>query len=205
MLKDMGLKEFIDQTASDAPVPGGGSIAALSGAIAASLAEMVANLTIGKKKYVEVEALMIEQKNFLTEAREELLNLIDEDANAFDQVMQAFKLPKETEEDKASRRDAIQLSLKGAALAPLEIARKAYALMDYSEQVVINGNQNAVTDGMVSAMMARTAVLSAILNVRINLASIKDEVFVDQLTGEIETLEWEARAKEDSILSSVKF
>jgi formiminotetrahydrofolate cyclodeaminase len=203
MLKDMGLQEFIDQMASDAPVPGGGSVAALSGAIAAALAEMVANLTIGKKKYEEVEELMIEQKKFLIETREELLNLIDEDANAFDQVMQAFRLPKETEEEKVSRREAIQMSLKGAALAPLEIARKAYALMDYSEQVVLKGNQNAVTDGMVSAMMARTAVLSALLNVRINLASIKDESFIERLTLEVENLERNAIAKESKILLSV--
>ena len=204
MLKDLGLKEFIAQTASNEPVPGGGSIAALSGGISASLAEMVANLTIGKKKYVEVEEEMKIVAAKLEKLRYEFLDMIDEDANSFDLVMQAFKLPKETDEDKAIRTQKIQEGLKVAALSPLEIARKSFEMMELCETVVDKGNSNAVTDGMVASMMARTSVLSAILNVRINLSSIKDEEFVMKISKEIDTLEKEAIAKEQNIINSVE-
>lgn len=204
MLKDMGLKEFIAQTASNEPVPGGGSIAALSGSIAASLAEMVANLTIGKKKYVEVEEEMKVVQVKLEKLRFEFLEMIDKDANSFDLVMQAFKLAKETDEEKAIRTQKIQEGLKVAALSPLEIARKAFEMMELCEVVVNKGNKNAVTDGMVAAMMARTSVLSAILNVRINLSSIKDEEFVLKIGKEINELEKEVVLKEQKIINSVK-
>ena len=204
MLKDLGLKEFIAQTASNEPVPGGGSIAALSGSIAASLAEMVANLTIGKKKYVEVEEEMKVVQVKLEKLRFEFLDMIDKDANSFDLVMQAFKLAKETDEEKAIRTQKIQEGLKIAALSPLEIARKAFEMMELCEVVVDKGNSNAVTDGMVAAMMARTAVLSAILNVRINLSSIKDEEFVLKIGKEIDELEKEVILKEQKIIKSVE-
>ncbi|MCD6435134.1 MAG: cyclodeaminase/cyclohydrolase family protein [Clostridiales bacterium] len=204
MLKDLGLKEFIEQTASNEPVPGGGSIAALSGAISASLAEMVVNLTIGKKKYIEVEEEMKTIAGKLEKIRYDLLDMIDKDANSFDLVMKAFKLPKETDEDKAIRTQKIQEGLKVAALSPLEIARKSFEMMELCEAVVDKGNKNAVTDGMVAAMMARTSVLSAILNVRINLSSIKDEEFVLKIEKEIDVLENEVAIKEQKIINSVQ-
>jgi len=203
MLKDLGLIEFIKATGSSEPVPGGGSIAALSGSIAASLAEMVANLTIGKKKYIDVEEEMIAIQKELDIFKFEFLDLIDKDADSFDQVMKAFKMPKETESEKLERTNAIQSGLKGAALAPLEIAKKALDLMDIIEVIVIKGNTNAVTDGLVSAMMARTASLSAILNVRINLASIKDEKFVKLLKDGIDKIEADVIKKEQKILDLV--
>ena len=204
MLKDLGLKEFIAQTASNEPVPGGGSIAALSGSISASLAEMVANLTIGKKKYIEVEEEMKVVQVKLEKLRFEFLDMIDKDANSFDLVMQAFKLPKETDEDKVIRTLKIQEGLKVAALSPLEIARKSFEMMKLCETVVDKGNRNAVTDGMVAAMMARTSVLSAILNVRINLSSIKDEDFAERISKEIDELEKAAISKEKKIIDSVE-
>ena len=204
MLKDLGLKEFIEQTASNEPVPGGGSIAALSGAISASLAEMVVNLTIGKKKYIEVEEEMKTIAGKLEKIRYDLLDMIDKDANSFDLVMKAFKLPKETDEDKVIRTQKIQEGLKVAALSPLEIARKSFEMMELCEAVVDKGNKNAVTDGMVAAMMARTSVLSAILNVRINLSSIKDEEFVLKIEKEIDVLENEVAIKEQKIINSVQ-
>ena len=204
MLKDLGLKEFIEQTASNEPVPGGGSIAALSGAISASLAEMVVNLTIGKKKYIEVEEEMKTIAGKLEKIRYDLLDMIDKDANSFDLVMKAFKLPKETDEDKAIRTQKIQEGLKVAALSPLEIARKSFEMMELCEAVVDKGNKNALTDGMVAAMMARTSVLSAILNVRINLSSIKDEEFVLKIEKEIDVLENEVAIKEQKIINSVQ-
>jgi formiminotetrahydrofolate cyclodeaminase len=205
MLKDMSLIGFIEQTASNEPVPGGGSVAALSGSIAAALAEMVANLTIGKKKYMDIEDEMKEDAIKLAALRTSLIDLIDKDAASFDEVMKAFKLPKETDEEKAKRSMAIQEALKGAAEAPLDIARTAYSIMGYSEKMVLKGNKNAVTDGMVSAMLVRTSVLSAIFNVRINLSSIKDEDFVKTIGEEIDWLAEQVTTRESAIIDSVTF
>lgn len=205
MLKDLKVEDFVEKTASNDPVPGGGSIAALSGAIAAALVEMVANLTIGKKKYENAESKMMKIQKDIEIYRNEFLNLIDEDANAFDLVMKAFKLPKETDEDKNIRGLKIQESFKIAATAPMKIAKKSYELMYYCEEVIKGGNKNAVTDGMVATMLARTATLSAIVNVRINLSSIKDEKFVEDLNNEIDILESKVKEKESIIIESIKF
>lgn len=203
MLINKNITDFVATTASNEPVPGGGSIAALAGALSAALAEMVANLTIGKKKYVEVEAEMIEIAAVLETKREKLIELIDKDASSFDDVMQAFKLPKETDEEKAVRTNAIQEGTKYAASVPLETAKVAFSIMEYSKSVVEKGNKNAVTDGAVSAMMARTAVLSALMNVKINLGSIKDEAFVANMTQEVNELETAAIKVEKEILDLV--
>jgi len=204
MLVNKNIVDFVATTASNEPVPGGGSIAALSGALAAALAEMVANLTIGKKKYVEVESEMKGIVEALEVKRQELIELIDKDASSFDEVMKAFKLPKETDEEKAARSNAIQEGTKYAASVPLQTAKIAYSIMEYSKIVVEKGNTNAVTDGAVSAMMARTAVLSALMNVKINLGSIKDEKFVEDMTVEVNELEAAAIKAEGEILSLVK-
>ncbi|MCH4888689.1 cyclodeaminase/cyclohydrolase family protein [Acidaminobacter sp. JC074] len=204
MLINKNITDFVATTASNEPVPGGGSIAALSGALAAALAEMVANLTIGKKKYVEVESEMKGIVEALEVKRQELIELIDKDANSFDDVMKAFKLPKETDEEKAARTNAIQEGTKYAASVPLQTAKVAFSIMEYSKIVVEKGNTNAVTDGAVSAMMARTAVLSALMNVKINLGSIKDEKFVEDMTAEVNELEAAAIKTEGEILSLVK-
>ncbi|QEK13082.1 cyclodeaminase/cyclohydrolase family protein [Crassaminicella thermophila] len=203
MLVDMNLKAFLDKTASSDPVPGGGSIAALGGAISAALTEMVAALTIGKKKYVEVEEEMKEVAKAALEFRNKFVDDIDRDSDAFNEVMAAFKLPKETEEEKEKRKAAIQEATKKAALVPLEVAKDAFKIMEVIEKVVVKGNQNAVTDGAVAAMMARTAVLSALYNVKINLGSIKDEAFVEKVTKEVEVLEANVEKVEKDILSKV--
>lgn len=203
MLINKNITDFVATTASNEPVPGGGSIAALSGALAAALAEMVANLTIGKKKYVEVNDEMIDIVKALESKRAQLIELIDRDASSFDDVMKAFKLPKETDEEKVARTKAIQDGTKYAASVPLETAKIAFSIMDYAESVVLKGNKNAVTDGAVSAMMARTAVLSALMNVKINLGSIKDEAFVSAMTNEVNDLEAQVIKRETEILGKV--
>lgn len=203
MLADMNVKEFLAETASNAPVPGGGSIAALSGAISAALAEMVSNLTIGKKGYEEAEAEMKEIAEKAAAFREELIADIDRDSNSFNEVMAAFKLPKNTEEEIAARKAAIQEGYKKAALVPLEVAKRAFDMFDMIAMVVEKGNKNAVTDGAVSAMMARTAVLSALYNVKINIGSIKDEAFVKEISAEVERLETKAVELEKEILAKV--
>ncbi len=204
MLASMGLKEFLEKTASNDPVPGGGSIAAMSAATAAALTEMVANLTVGKKKYVEVEEEMKVIAEKASNLREKLINDIDRDADSFNLVMDAFKLPKETDEEKADRSSAIQEATKKAALVPLEVAKEAFGMMEIIETVVVKGNANAVTDGAVAAMMARTAVLSALYNVKINLSSIKDETFVAEVSQQVKQLEEEVIVKEKGILGKVE-
>ncbi len=204
MLADKTLKAFLDETASKAPVPGGGSIAAMSAATAAALTEMVANLTIGKKGYDDVQEEMAELASTLPNVRNGFIADIDRDADAFNKVMDAFKMPKETDEEKAERRQAIQDGMKNAATVPLEVARNAFGIMEFAAKVVEKGNKNAVTDGAVAAMMARTAVLSALFNVKINLGSIKDEEFVKKVSEEVSQLESEVQEVEKKILSKVE-
>ncbi len=204
MLGDKTLKTFLEETASKAPVPGGGSIAAMSAATAAALTEMVANLTIGKKGYDDVQEEMAELASKLPSVREGFIADIDRDAEAFNKVMDAFKLPKDTDEEKAARRSAIQDGMKNAATVPLEVARDAFGIMEFASKVVEKGNKNAVTDGAVAAMMARTAVLSALFNVKINLGSIKDEEFVSKVAAEVAELESNVQKIEKEILDKVK-
>ena len=204
ILKDLTVKGFLAETAGQEPVPGGGSISALNGSIAAALAEMVANLTIGKKKYVEVEA---EMQTIATEAaaiQKELVLDIDRDSDAYNKVFAAFKLPKETEEEKAVRSAQIQEMTKYAASVPMEVARRVHSLLPLIEAVVAKGNQNAITDGCVAMMCARTAIIGALLNVRINLTSIKDEDFVKTHTEEANAIEADAIRREAEILAITK-
>ena len=204
ILTDLTVKGFLAETAGQEPVPGGGSISALNGSIAAALAEMVANLTIGKKKYVEVEA---EMQTIATEAaaiQKELVLDIDRDSDAYNKVFAAFKLPKETEEEKAVRSAQIQEMTKYAASVPMEVARRVHSLLPLIEAVVAKGNQNAITDGCVAMMCARTAIIGALLNVRINLTSIKDEDFVKTHTEKANAIEADAIRREAEILAITK-
>lgn len=192
MLTELSLQKFIDVTAGSDPVPGGGSISALAGTLSAALTHMVAGLTIGKKKYLEVEDEMKVIAEKTSEIQSLLYEAIDRDSEAYNVVFDAFKLPKETDEEKKKRSEAIQEATKVAADVPMEVAEMAFSLIPYIKAVVAKGNQNAVTDGCVAMLCCRTAVLGALLNVRINLGSIKDQDFVK---------EYEARAKkmEDAI------
>ena len=200
MLVDLTIKGFLAETAGSAPVPGGGSISALNGAIATALTEMVANLTIGKKKYADVEGQM---RTIATEAaiiRERLIRDIDRDSEAYDRVFAAFKLPKETEEEKAERSRVIQDATKQAAMVPMEVAEEIASVMETIIYVAHKGNRNAVTDACVAMMTARTCVLGALLNVRINLTSSKDEAFVKRMSEKADFLESEAIRIEKKLL-----
>ncbi|GAB6106172.1 cyclodeaminase/cyclohydrolase family protein [Fusibacter bizertensis] len=200
MLKDLGLQAFINQLESSEPVPGGGSVAALSSSLASALAAMVANLTIGKKNYEAVSDEMSEVAVRMSAHKQVFIDLIDKDANSFDSVMKAFKLPKETEDDKKKRNDLIQEGMKYAASVPLEVAEKTALLFEDFAYLVEKGNKNAQTDALVATMMARTAILSALYNVKINLGSIKDETFVKQTSDRVKSLEQFAIEKEAYVL-----
>lgn len=201
MLKELGLQAFINQLESSEPVPGGGSVAALSSALSSALSAMVANLTVGKKNYEEVSDKMSEIANRMSGHKQMFVDMIDKDANSFDSVMKAFKLPKETEEEKAHRNQLIQDGMKYAASVPLEVAYNTSLLFDDIAELVKFGNKNAQTDALVAAMMARTAILSALYNVKINLGSIKDEAFVEATTNRVKELEKLAIEREAEILA----
>lgn len=203
MLKDLTITEFLEQTASAEPLPGGGCTAALNAALAASLTEMVANLTIGRKEFQAVEEDMQKIAQAAADLRTKLQNDIDNDAQAYQAVLAAFKLPKNTDDQKKERSKAIQQAFKTAATVPLGVARDALQIMDLVARAITDGNPNAISDGAVAVLAARTAALAAAYNVKINLTAIKDTAFVAELTREIEELEQQVIDKETKILAQV--
>ncbi len=203
MLANLKITEYLEKAAAGTAVPGGGSVAALNAALAAGLTEMVANLTIGKKGYEDVAVEMNDIVERTAKLRKKLTAAIDRDAEAYSDVMNAFKLPRETEPEKELRKQEIQNAFKHAALVPLEVANHAVKVIDLAASAVKGGNKNAVTDGVVAAMNARTAALAALYNVKINLVSIEDDEFVKEMTREINNLEQQAKSKEQEIIASV--
>mgnify|MGYP001312228187 FL=1 len=188
-LQDLLLKEFLEKTASNEPVPGGGSSAALNAAMATALTEMVANLTIGRKKYADADERMREIAAVMSAQRSRFLEDIDRDAEAYRQVMEAYRLPKETEKEQQLRDATIQKATKEASLIPMEVAERAFSLLETMLETLQRGNPNAATDGLVGLMNCRTAILSALLNVRVNLGGIRDEKFVEEMTTRCDWLE----------------
>jgi formiminotetrahydrofolate cyclodeaminase len=203
LLANLKITEYLERAAAGTAVPGGGSVAALNAALAAGLTEMVANLTIGKKGYEAVAEEMNDIAGKTIAIRAKLTAAIDRDAEAYSEVMEAFKLPKATDQEKELRKLEIQKAFKHAALVPLEVANHAVEVIDLVGRAVDSGNKNAVTDGLVAAMNARTAALAALYNVKINLGSIEDDEFVKKLTRKINDLEQQAKTKEQSILANV--
>lgn len=181
MLKDLSVKDFVAETASDSPAPGGGSVSALAAAQAAALLGMVANLTVKSKNYTDVHEEMKPLVDELAKYHEEFTDFIDKDANSFNGVIDAFKLPKSTDEEKAARSAKIQEEYKNAANVPFTVGMKAVELIDYAEKLVEKGNKNAITDVGVGVLNIKLAVTGAFYNVKINLGSIKDEAYVKDL------------------------
>lgn len=181
MLKNLTVEEFAKETFSDSPAPGGGSIAALNAAMAASLLGMVANLTMGKKRFVEVEEEMKEIAASCATYRDEFVETIDRDANSFNGVMEAFQMPKETEEEKQARSAKIQEGYKAAIAVPLGLATKVVELYDLAQTLAKKGNENAITDVAVAVINIQAAVEGAFLNVDINRNSLKDEAYKQEL------------------------
>ena len=199
-LVEQRVIDFVAATASKEPTPGGGAIAALTAATGAALAEMVANLTVGKKGYEAVQTEMEVLQAKAEEIRNRMLELSQADADVFNIFMNALGLPKNTDEEKAARTAAIQQAYKDAAMVPFEIGELANQIFDLAELASRKGNQNLITDGIIAAINARAAVKSAFLNVRINLSGIKDESFVAELTSKMYAIEKDLDVKESSII-----
>lgn len=206
-LTDLKSKDFLTALASSAPAPGGGGGAAMAGALAAALASMVCNLTIGKEKFAQQEP---EVKCLLDEAeevRQALLALVEDDAAVFNSFMACYKLPKATDAEKAARTAAIRAAAKQAAEVPLAIARASYRVLQLAQRLVNIGNPGVITDGACSTLLARAALRCAEYNVRINLGLTKDEEYNNKVAAELnnllktaEELEEEALAVTDRVL-----
>ncbi len=176
-LASMNIYEFADELASDSPAPGGGSVAALNGTLSAGLSSMVGNLTYNKKGYNEVKEIMIELSDQAQRLKEFFIESIDKDTEAFNKVMDAFALPKGTDEEKALRDRAIKEATKGATLVPFSVLEKAKEAAELALTVAEKGNQNSLSDAGVAGLTAAAAAEGALYNVMINLDSIDDETF----------------------------
>ena len=203
-LVEQRVIDFVAVTASKEPTPGGGAIAALTAATGAALAEMVANLTFGKKGYEAVRSEMEALQAKAQAIRERMLELSQADADVFNIFMNALGLSKNTDEEKAERTAAIQQAYKDAAMVPFEIGELAYQIFDLAELASQKGNQNLITDGIIAAINARAAVKAAFLNVRINLSGIKDENFVADVSAKMQAIEKDLDAKEAAIIGLYK-
>ena len=201
--KDKKIKTFLDTLASKSPTPGGGSAAALVGAMSAALLSMVGNLTIGKEKYLDVENDIKRLLEKSEKLRADFEELIEKDIEAFNQFMAVIKLPKETKEQKENRSREMQNALKDAANVPLEIARKSLEVLNICQEVAAKGNKNVISDAGVGAIVAEAAFESAILNVKINLGMIKDEKDKKDLKREIEELNRLVKGKKDKAMGIV--
>jgi len=188
MLTRKTVKTFLDELASASPAPGGGSVAALAGALGAALAAMVCNLTIGKKKYADVDEEMKKVLVQAEELRRLFTDLVTKDTEAFNKVMEAYGLPKETDPQKALRSAAIVEATKEATLVPLEVMKHCIDALALAQVVASKGNVNSVSDAGVSALMLHAACESAALNVRINLNALNDPDFVGWKTEEVESV-----------------
>jgi formiminotetrahydrofolate cyclodeaminase len=200
MLKDMTIEEFLYETASDSPAPGGGSVSALVGALGAALSSMVGELSVGKESNDDIKTEIINYMNECRSLMNGLKESIDKDTDAFNAVMAAFRMPKGTEEEKSKRSKEIQSAFKNAAEVPYNTAVFCLGVMDIATEMLKKGNKNAASDAAVSGLLGYAALNGALYNVKINLNSIKDERYVQQVKKEVENL----TLKGEELLSTIK-
>ena len=199
-LVNMSLTDFADETASESPAPGGGSISAYCGAMGVALGTMVANLSAHKRGWDDRWEEFSDWAEKGMSYQKILLDLVDEDTNAFNKIMDAFRLPKDSEEDKAKRTEAIQEATKYAILTPFKVMETAYNSMEVMKAMADFGNPNSVTDAGVGALCARTAVMGAFLNVKINCGDCKDKSFVSDILKRGKKLVEDACSLENEII-----
>lgn len=207
MLINKSVKDFIAQTASGEPTPGGGSVSALAGSLGGALTSMVNNLTVGKKAYEElsddIKSKIQKNAEELAKVLEELTNIVDEDTNAFDKVMSAFKLPKGTDEEKAARSQAIQDGYKVALEVPLRCAEKCLEVLELQDIFADYGNINAITDVGVGTLLAYAGLEGALFNVTINLGSIKDQEYKKEIEEKVNNILNKGKELKEELLKVV--
>ncbi len=204
MAENETIAEFLDGLASSSPTPGGGGAAAISGAMGAALVSMVCNLTIGKKKYVEVEAELQEVLARSEALRAELTGMIADDVRAFDAVMGAYGLPKATDDEKAARAAKIQEALREATDVPLACCRACRKVIDLALVTAEKGNLNVVSDAGVAVLSAFAGLRSAALNVWVNAKGLEDRAFAETRLSELEGLLGEVGALNERVFEIVK-
>ncbi len=203
-LLNMNLQEFADETASESPAPGGGSVAAYVGSLGVSLGTMVANLSSHKRGWDEHWEKYSKWAEKGQQIKDELLKLVDEDTNAFNKIMNAFTMPKSNDKEKKLRQNAINDATKYAIEVPYKVMEKAFESMEVIKAMVETGNPNSVTDAGVGAICARTAVMGAFLNVKINAQGFENKKFVDNIIKKGVELEKKAIKKEKEIVAMVE-
>ncbi|GAB6142388.1 cyclodeaminase/cyclohydrolase family protein [Methylosoma difficile] len=203
-IKDKSIQLFLDELASKAPTPGGGSVAALMGAQGAALLAMVCNLTLGKPQYAEVEAQMQDLLEKAEMLRSTLTAMIKADVDVFDRLMASYALPKATDDEKLQRSAAIQAVLKDATDVPLACARACHEVIELSETAANLGYLGVISDAGVAVMAAYSGLKSAALNVYINTSSLKDRAFAEAKLAELEQIMAGAEAKSESIFQLVR-
>ncbi len=202
-LVDMNLREFANETASESMAPGGGSISAYMGALGVSLAGMVANLSAHKRGWDDRWEEFSEWAVKAQGLKDQLLRMVDEDTNAFNGIMDAYGLPKSSDEEKAARKQAIQAATKNAIEVPFKVMKLAFESLSVCRAMVETGNPNSITDAGVGALAARSAVMGAFLNVKINTADLEDKDYVAKILAEGEDIQNKAIAEEQALLKRV--
>jgi len=197
------LQNYLDELSSNSPTPGGGNVAALCGALSSSLATMVCNLTIGKKKYAEVESEMISLKEKLEIYQKKFIELGKKDNLAFDKVMNAFKLPKDTDKQKEIRNKEIENATIGAAEIPSEVMQTAKELLPLLKIIIEKGNRNSLSDVGVAAALVETASKGAYLNVIINCASLNNQIIAQEMKKRADIVLHETCNESESLVQKV--
>lgn len=204
-ITNMRFNDAMESIAASTPAPGGGTAAALAGVMAASLVQMVANLTIGRKKYASVEEQMQGINLKAAELKGQLSELAAEDARAYEEVMQAYKLPKTTPDEETARNKAIECALHGAAEVPLRTVQAALKVLELAAEVATAGNQNALTDAGVAALMASAALQAAAYNVSVNISSVSSKpAWAEEMAQELTAIETRASELSQGIATKVK-
>ena len=203
-LVSLTVERFVDEVSSSSPAPGGGSVAALAGSLGAALAAMVANLTVGKKGYESAWALTSALAERAQALKASLLAAVDDDTKAFDDVLAAMRLPKGTDAEKAARSDAIAAAYEKATSVPLATARLCLAALELAQQAAETGNKNSASDAGVGALLAKAGLEAALLNVRINLPSVREGAFKKATLAEIADLQAKSAGPLAKTLASVE-
>lgn len=203
MLIKKTVRSFVTELASDAATPGGGSASALAGSLGAALTTMVCNLSLDEKKYKVDLAQIKTIREQASKLQEKLLLAVDEDANAFKEVMNAYALAKATEEEKAARQEAIQNSMKKASLMPLAVAGDCLETLKLARRILPIGNANAASDAAVAGLMAYAAIQGALFNVKINLGFIKDAEFCAEIRELVDEINADAKIENAAMEEAV--
>jgi len=197
------LQEYFNELSSNSPTPGGGNVAALCGTLSSSLGIMVCNLTIGKKKYADVEIEMVRLKEKLGNIQKKFIELGQKDNASFEKVMDAFKLPKETEQEKVFRSKAIEEATIGATSAPMEVIQTSKVLLPILEIIIDKGNKNSISDAGVAVSLVDTAAKGAYLNVLINCSSLNNQTIAGELKKTADILIEELNRTSDRLFEQV--